>query len=384
MRIGLATIMCSLALFVASSATAAASCPPPPVDAYSRAVLLDSPIAYYRLDEASGPTLCDSSTSATNGTYKPAGVTFGLSGALLNSPDSGVAVVGPSLGIGDGGPGITGNHSFTLEGWFRSTGPAQTEMLVDMGTAGTGAIAGVGVSNSGTGSNLRLDTYNGVVDWPTGATSVYDEQWHYLAVSYEAASDQVTGYLDGVNLGPKASPHTLTLGASSIRLGWWVDTYLNHPFTGNADEVAVYPSALSPARIYAHLAASRSGAPGAATKPANSFVVTVPRITCAGPCRVILVKVRVLGPGQVTVEEALPAGAGAIGVIAARRRHLHLISTSHVTVAGPGTAEAPVKLSGAAQRLLRAKHRLVVKLRVSFKPTKGRKVSKTTSLVIRG
>ncbi len=384
MRIGLAAIMCSLTLLAASSATAAASCPATPVDPYSRAVLADSPIAYYRLDEASGPTLCDSSASATNGAYKPAGVAFGVSGALLNSPDSGVAVLGPSSGIGDGGPGLTGNHSFTLEGWFRSTGPAQTEMLVDMGTAGTGAIAGLGVSNSGTGSTLRLDTYNGVVDWPTGATSVYDEQWHYLAVSYEAASGQATGYLDGVNLGPKASPHRLNLGASNIRLGWWVDTYLNHPFTGNADEVAIYPSALAPARVYAHLAASRSGAPGAASSPASSFVVTVPRITCAGPCRVILVKVRILGPGQVTVEEALPAGAGAVSAIAARRRHVALISASHVTVGSPGTVEAPVKLTGAARKLLKAKHRLVVRLRVSFKPARGRKVSKTTSLVLRG
>jgi hypothetical protein len=380
-RFALPAVVWTLGLLLSSSATAAASCPAAPLDPYSRAVLADSPSAYYRLDETSGTVLCDSSTSAANGTYESAGVSFGVPGALLNSADSGVEIGAPSAGIGDGGPGITGSHNFTLEGWFRSTGPAQTEMLVDMGTAATGAIAGLGVSNSGTGSNLRLDTYNGVVDWPTGATSLYDQQWHYLAVSYDATSGTVVGYLDGVNLGPKASPHRLNLGASNIRLGWWVDTFLNHPFTGDADEIAVYPSVLSPARIFAHLAASRPGAPGGAGLPSSSFVVTVPRITCAGPCKVILVKVKVLGPGQVTVEESLSAGTARA---VAARRHVALIKASRVSVSKPGTAEAPVRLTAAGQKLLKSKHKLLVKLRVSFSPTKGKKASKITSLLLRG
>jgi hypothetical protein len=110
----------------------------------------------------------------------------------------------------------------------------------------------------------------------------------------------------------------------------------------------------------------------------------VPRITCAGVCKVILVKIRVLGPGQVTVEEALSAGASSLMAVSAKRRHTALIGRSHVTTAGPGTAEAPVKLTRAGQKLLKAKHKLVVKLRVSFTPTKGKKVSKITSLVLHG
>jgi hypothetical protein len=76
-------------------------------------VLSDSPLAYFRLDESSGPTMCDSSASANNGTYV-SGVHFGVPGAIAG--DSAVAAVSPSSGVGTGGPGsgLTGDHSFTF------------------------------------------------------------------------------------------------------------------------------------------------------------------------------------------------------------------------------------------------------------------------------
>src|SRR5579883_2948981 len=89
---------------VAATASAAASlrsaqavgCPTPNGDAYSTAVFADSPVAYYRLDEASGAVLCDSSSSANNGTYNASGITYGVAGALASSSDTAVAADGTS------------------------------------------------------------------------------------------------------------------------------------------------------------------------------------------------------------------------------------------------------------------------------------------------
>jgi concanavalin A-like lectin/glucanase superfamily protein len=378
-----AIVLTFFGLLGTSATSAVASCPASSPDAYSRAVLSDAPIAYYRLDELSGPTLCDSSSSAANGTYKTTGVALGVPGALLSSPDTAARVASPSAGVGDGGSGLTGNHSFTLEGWVRSTGTDQTQVLVDMGTGGTGHIAGLGVTNQSSGSSVLLDTFNGVVYWPTGAVNLYDQQWHYVAVTYDQVLDQVTAYLDGKNLGPKASSHPLNLGASNIRLGWWIDTFFNQPFVGDMDEIAVYPSALSPARVQAHFAASRPGAPGAAANPKNSFVIMVPRITCAGICHVILVAVRVLGPGSVVVEESLPAGATSLAGVASKHTRRALLKVARVAVLSAGTVAVKLKLTAAGTKLLQTRRRLALKLKVTFTPRGGTAISKTTSFTLR-
>lgn len=380
----LSALSIAVGLLLASSAPAAASCPAPSGDAYSATVLSDSPVAYYRLDEPSGPTLCDSSTTAANGAYKSAGVTLGVAGALLNSPDPAAQVASPSAGVGDGGPGLTGNHSFTFEGWFRSTGTDQTQVLVDMGLGGAGNIAGLGSTITTAGSSILLDTFDGVVYWPTGSVNVYDQQWHYLAVTYDQGTGQVTGYLDGKDLGPKAPPHPLHLGVSNIRVGWWIDTFLNRPFIGDMDEIAVYPSALSQARIAAHFAASRPGAPGAVSTPSNSIVISVPRITCAGVCHVILVRIRVGGPGQLSVEELLTAGAASAGdAVTAKRVRPALIKAVRVKVTRAGTVALKLKLTAAAKKLLKSRGKFTVKLRVTFTPTGGSAVTKTTSFTVR-
>src|ERR1035437_9954866 len=58
-----------LAALMTPAGADAAECPARPADAYSLAVLADSPLAYYRVDESAGPTICDSSAGSHNGTY---------------------------------------------------------------------------------------------------------------------------------------------------------------------------------------------------------------------------------------------------------------------------------------------------------------------------
>ena len=218
-----------------STTTASTGCRSHKADSYSRAVLSDSPIAYFRLDESSGPAMCDSSASANDGTYV-SGVHFGMPGAIAG--DSAVAAVSQSSGVGTGGSGsgLTGDHSFTLEAWFRDTGTARDQSLVSMGQAGEGNVAGLSTWTSDTGngtpSQLVLDLYVGVENastlpiWDTRAVGVnlWDGQWHYLAITYSAAADKVTGYVDGHDLGALTPVTAINLLPSPIRIGYWIDT----------------------------------------------------------------------------------------------------------------------------------------------------------------
>ena len=273
-----------------STTTASTGCRSHKADSYSRAVLSDSPIAYFRLDESSGPTMCDSSASANNGTYV-SGVHFGGPGAIVG--DAAVAAVPQSSGVGTGGPGsgLTGDHSFTLEAWFRSTGTVRDQSLVSMGQAGKGNVAGLSTWTSDTGngtpSQLVLDLYVGVENastlpiWDTRTVGVnlWDGRWHYLAITYSAATDQVTGYVDGYDLGALTPVTAINLLASKIRIGYWLDTYINQGMTGDVDEVAVYPTALSPVRAEAHfLASGRSMSTSTTTTTSTSVPATGKRV----------------------------------------------------------------------------------------------------------
>jgi hypothetical protein len=211
--------------------------------------------------------MCDSSASANDGTYV-SGVHFGTPGAIAG--DSAVAAVSQSSGVGTGGSGsgLTGDHSFTLEAWFRDTGTARDQSLVSMGQAGEGNVAGLSTWTSDTGngtpSQLVLDLYVGVENastlpiWDTRAVGVnlWDGRWHYLAITYSAAADKITGYVDGHDLGALTPVTAINLLPSPIRIGYWLDSLINQGMIGDVDEVAVYPTALPPARVQAHFLAS--------------------------------------------------------------------------------------------------------------------------------
>ncbi len=267
MRVAIASFCALLVMvfaLVGAARAGAAVCGTP--NAYSAAVLADAPLSYYRLDEAGGSTICDSSATPTNGTYG-AGVSYGAAGAT-----SGDTAITATAGIGNAGPGISGSHDFTLEGWFRRTTTTQDQTLVAIGAAGKGHIAGLNIWTTTTAgsypiaaaSSIGLDTYESINQWDTAPAGVnlWDGKWHYVAVTYSAASDVATAYVDGQSLGTR-TPIALSITAAPILLGHWVDTVINQPLIGNANDIAVYPTALPAGRIAAHYqAAGASAGPG--------------------------------------------------------------------------------------------------------------------------
>ena len=252
---------------------ATGTCPAPNGDAYSKAVLADDPIAYYRLDETQGEPMCDSSSSDNIGTYA-GGVSYGVPGALADDSDAAVGAAGGTGGIGtsDANSGITGRPSFTLEGWFRSTNVVQNQVLVAIGNASSGSDKGelvglatwsnvaCGASNANSfASTLGLDENGASNCWDTAAAGVnlYDGNWHFLAIVHDVSGDTMTAYVDGQSLGSQTTTAALDLQAGPVRVGNWINQDLDKYFYGDADEVAVFPTALSASEITAQYQAAQ-------------------------------------------------------------------------------------------------------------------------------
>jgi hypothetical protein len=99
---------------------------------------------------------------------------------------------------------------------------------------------------------IWLDVYQGTIQFGT-TQSVQDGNWHYLVIAWDGSNG--TGYLDGqqlsVDVDNIARPlHTAS--PSTLQFGAWVDTTFNKRLVGSLDEVAVYPTVLSPADVAAH------------------------------------------------------------------------------------------------------------------------------------
>jgi hypothetical protein len=235
-----------------------------PSDSYATGVLSDSPLAYFPLNDSSGPIICDVSGNGDNGTYATSGVTYGVNGPLRSDPSQ-TAVAGdgssPSLlGTAPAITGLSGNQSFTLEGWFRATTTTNETVVALSG----GSIAGMAVWSSHTscaqgsnpnGSALALDEHGTSNCWDTTSDGVnlFDGNWHYLAIVYDSSTDTMTGYVDGTSLGSEtAALSSFSWSSPTVLLGGWVDTQVNQPFVGDAAQIAVYGTALSTARIDAH------------------------------------------------------------------------------------------------------------------------------------
>lgn len=284
-----ATVASCCGLFLAAFAllgtpnASAALCGSP--NAYSAAVLVDGPLSYFRLDEPGGSTICDSSATPVNGTYG-AGVSYGTAGAT-----AGDAAISATAGIGNAGPGVSGSHDFTLEGWFRRTTTTQDQALVAIGAAAKGHIAGLTLWTTTTtgnypiaaASSIGLDTYESTNQWDTAPAGVnlWDGRWHYVAVTYSAAAGVATAYADGQSLGTR-NPVALSITAGPIMLGHWVDTVINKLLIGSADDIAVYPTALPAGRILAHFQAgsASAGSNGSATQLICNYEIATSQDIC--------------------------------------------------------------------------------------------------------
>jgi RHS repeat-associated protein len=242
-----------------ASAPSAAVVPTGSGTPYAGAVLADTPLEYYRLGDSGGTVAADSSGNAQLGTYSGS-YTLGATGALTNDSDKAVALNNGGQVIAPDSPLPMGNSARTIEAWVNTT------------TTGTQAVAGYGTGATHGLFDLRLNGSNqvGVVSFNddryfTVGYSVTNGQWHQLVATYDGAT--LIMYVDGQQVGQTTS-FAGTLGTQSNGSGLVIgkDSWACCDwFNGTVDDVSIYGSALSPARVLAHFAASGNARPAAPT-----------------------------------------------------------------------------------------------------------------------
>ncbi|MDQ6617188.1 MAG: DUF6531 domain-containing protein [Actinomycetota bacterium] len=228
----------------------AVACPAVPTSGYPGAVASDHPTRYFRLGETAGAAAMEfaGGSSCRAAAYAP-GVTH-TRGAIV--ADSNGSVGGPSpadlsvFGSVDGLP--AGGSARTFEIWERAS-TSGTFGLISYGTATNNQYATLGITNT----SVSFDAYWNYV-MLSSPHPLEDGGWHHLVATFDGTST-VTLYVDGSSIG------TGTLSPSTpLTQGLWIGKAQDGatPFQGSLDEVAIYSSALSAARVAAHY---NAGAP---------------------------------------------------------------------------------------------------------------------------
>jgi hypothetical protein len=227
---------------------------------YPAEVLADHPLAYYRLDEATGPTAFDSSGNRRDGTYAFL-TSFGTPGALVNDPDTAVANPGGAQFahplVAQAGASLpAGSSPRTLELWFRSTNTAAA-WLVRYGDFSNHmfGIYSDGILHIYADGGTHLDV--------TPLHALYDDTWHLIDLTYDGVARVATLFMDGQVAGGGTLLTTTMVPGDGLAVGEAI---------GGFDEAAVYGSVLSPDRVAAHWTrgGSRSTA-GCAPAPTSRY-----------------------------------------------------------------------------------------------------------------
>jgi hypothetical protein len=214
---------------------------------YATTVLADNPLMYLRTGEASGTVAGDTSGNGRTGTYAGSGVTYGVTGALVSDTDTAVTFNGTTGKIDIANP-TTATSNVTLEYWAKLPSSSIKGGGIKLGPDANGY--GIGFGSGAWDTNGTVPIYlRGGVGWtvsPGGAVST--GVWHHIVLVLDG-SGQPNFYVDGVALGAVAvaapSAPTATGYVGSDATG---TRFLN----ASMDEIAVYGTALSGARIAAH------------------------------------------------------------------------------------------------------------------------------------
>lgn len=218
---------------------------------YSKAVLADNPVAYYRFEEANGTVASDSSTSAKHGTYTGS---IGLAAASFHA----------NLGSA---ADFTGGHIEVPN--TGSYDDSTVEVWLQMDALAGGCCTSIASAGSWSARalhwNLKSDfAFEHAVNGQGNSNSTSNafvtdgSTWYHLVVTQEAGD--TTTYVNGVAVLDNGVNHAgpIEFGNSNFQIGAWNGARL---LDGRMDEFAVYGEALTAEQVLAHYeAATAEGA----------------------------------------------------------------------------------------------------------------------------
>lgn len=226
---------------------------------YRDEVMADTPIAYWRLGDAAGTTVADSSGHALDLAVHPP-VTFGQTGALFCDPDKAMKFVNA-----DGGwlghertTALEPTAAMSFELWMLQTGaPSNYEKPLWYGDASVVPWGSWGLQRDATspGKFAFLVATNGSTNWLTTLAIKQKDTWYHVVATYDGTAQKV--YVNGVL--DVQNPATGAISYPGDAYGVAVGACYGQcsVFTGSIDEVAIYSKALTSDRIAAHYAAGK-------------------------------------------------------------------------------------------------------------------------------
>lgn len=223
---------------------------------YVMEILKDEPSAYYRLNETGGTLATDSSGNRRHGTYL-GGPTFSQADPITDDINGAVSFDGVDDQVLLPDSAALSGSTVSLECWIKHptviSTPNNTWPLAQFLD---------GVSTSGTRFEVVRSGANiGKIAWLIDQANIListgrvdDNAWHHIVATYDGITMRL--YIDGVLVATLTVTTTVT--ARPIAIGGWPgggDSAPDHAWDGLIDEVALYPIALSSARISSHYGA---------------------------------------------------------------------------------------------------------------------------------
>lgn len=223
-----------------------------PASPYTDIVKIDSPIFYFKLDEASGSTAY--ATIGANGTYNTSGVTYQIASPIAFEPKPYAVNINNAGNFASNGSEVT--QTFTIEVWGKPTSSITTVSQQTSGVYGTsgqnyiawptqkGSNRGAGIS-FGTNAIQVFEHGDGNLYAPLVQTGTYNG-WTHVVVVYSSGTPSL--YVNGV---------FIKTGLTSGQTKYSPTSFLSAnggygPYDGGADEIAVYNYALTDTQIAAH------------------------------------------------------------------------------------------------------------------------------------
>ena len=204
------------------------SAPPPP-----------GLVAGYGFDEGSGGSVADASGNNNNGTVGGAGwVPIGKSGGALNFDGTNDWVTVPDANSLDLTTGMT------VSAWVRPDNLGTAWRSVMFKERPGAVVYGLYANTSGQVPNVEA-TFGNTTEDVRGTTKVPDNQWTYLAGTYDGTTLRM--YVNGNLVGSEALGGAMTTSTSPLRIGG--NERWGEFFDGLIDEVRVYNRALSATEI---------------------------------------------------------------------------------------------------------------------------------------
>lgn len=214
-------------------------------DDYYDLVMSHNPVAYWRLNEASG-SVADNEIGTLNGTYS------GVSGYQDRGPlardDTSAGPYFPNSGsitVPDDASIDLGDGPLTYEMWVKNSNPNNAKYFMTKGTFAPGLYY-AGNNDLGKVYWIQYGNYNAV----KSTITIKDSTWHHI-VGTKDTSDNWLIYIDGVECS-----EIINTGVSSASTD--SDLTICTDLDGTVSEVAIYDSVLTAAQIKAHFVAAQS------------------------------------------------------------------------------------------------------------------------------